>query len=479
LPEGHLAYFILDVTSELDLGPIIRAVDAKDARGEKPYSPYMMVTLLLYAYCVGVFSSRRIERATYEDVAFRVIAGGQHPDHTRISELRRGHLDALAGIFKQTVKLCQQAGLVKLGLVAIDGTKVQGNASKHKAMSYERMQKEEARLEEEIAALLLRAEATDNAEDERFGKGQREEDLPAELQRRENRLERIRAAKHALEQQAKQTRVAELEAQAEGQESIATTHEDATQRRRAATRAEKRREQAKEISDSIDDSDDDLPPSGGPTSQGLETHRTPATPEGAPRPKAQYNFTDPESRIQERGGEYLQGYNAQAVVDADSQVIVAQGVTNMQPDNSHLAPMLDQVRENTGAMPAAALGDAGYWNPENATYAEEQKVDLYISPRRQKHGTDPPTDGVDADADATDLNPRQQMIAKLQTDEGRAQYARRKSTVEPVFGQIKEARGFRRFHLRTLAKVIGEWSLVSATHNLLKLYRSQAAEVAT
>ncbi len=200
-------------------------------------------------------------------------------------------------------------------------------------------------------------------------------------------------------------------------------------------------------------------------------------PEGAPRPKAQHNYTDPESRIQERGGEYLQGYNAQAVVDADSQVIVAQGVTNMQPDNSHLAPMLDQVRENTGTMPDAALGDAGYWKAENVTYAEEQNVDLYFSPRRQKRGTDPPTD--DHCDDATDQNPKQQMITKLQTDEGRALYARRKSTVEPVFGQIKEARGFRRFHLRGLAKVIGEWSLVSVTHNLLKLYRSQIAVAAT
>ncbi len=176
LSEGHLAYFILDVVGELDLGPVIRAIDVKDARGEKPYSPHMMVALLLYAYCVGVFSSRRIERATYEDIAFRVIAGGQHPDHSRISEFRRSHLDALAGIFKQTVNLCQEAGLVKLGLVAIDGTKVQANASKHKAMSYERMQKDEKRLEEEIAVLLLRAETTDNGEDERYGKGQREED---------------------------------------------------------------------------------------------------------------------------------------------------------------------------------------------------------------------------------------------------------------------------------------------------------------
>ena len=247
LPEGHLAYFILDIIKELDLSAIIRTVDAKDARGERPYSPVMMTALLLYAYCVGVFSSRRIERATYEDVAFRVITGGQHPDFTRISKFRRQQLDALAGIFKQTVQLSQRAGLVKLGLVAIDGTKMQANASKHKAMSYERMQKDEKRLTDEIAALLGRAEEADKADDARFGEGPREEDLPAELRRREERLEKIRAAKRALEQEAVQTRISELEAQAARQKQAAQTHADPVERKRAATRADKRRKQAEEL----------------------------------------------------------------------------------------------------------------------------------------------------------------------------------------------------------------------------------------
>jgi len=364
LPEGHLVYFVLDVVKELDLSAIIRAIDAKDSRGERPYSPVMMVTLLLYAYCVGVFSSRRIERATYEDVAFRVLTGGQHPDHTRISDFRRVHLDALAGLFKQIVQLCQQAGLVKLGTLALDGTKVQGNASKHKAMSYKRMQEQELRLEQEIADLLARAEQTDRADDERFGEGQREEDLPAELRRREGRLEKIRAAKRTLEAQAARTRIAELEELAEKNEENATTHPDATERKRAATRAKKRREEAKELSESrSDDDNDEDPTGGGPTPQGLETHQTPATPEGTPRPKAQHNFTDPDSRIQESGGAFLQGYNAQAMVDAESQVVVAQAVTNLQPDNSHLQPMLSQTHDNCGALPKVVLGDAGYWKP--------------------------------------------------------------------------------------------------------------------
>jgi len=470
LPEGHLAYFILDVVKLLDLNAIIVAVDAKDARGQKPYSPVMMVALLLYAYCVGVFSSRRIERATYEDVAFRVIAGGQHPDHSRISDFRRAHLDALAGLFIQTVRLCLEAGLVKLGTLALDGSKVQANASKHKAMSYERMQEQEKRLEQEIASLLARAEQTDCAEDKRFGEGQREEDLPDVLRRREDRLEKIRAAKRVLESRAARTRIAQLEEQAARHEKSATEHEDATERKRAATRAKKRREDIEALCDIVEDDDED--PNGGSTSQNLETHRTSATPKGTPDAKAQYNFTDPDSRIQERGGAFLQGYNAQTVVDSESQVVVAQAVTNLQPDNSHLEPMLAQVENNCGALPVAALADAGYWQPNDIAAVEERGVDLYVSTRRQKHGTAPPGGSDDTPADNNSAGEAKvTMDAKLQTDTGRALYALRKTIVEPVFGQIKECRGFRRFLLRGLRKVNAEWSLITATHNLLKLHR--------
>jgi transposase len=285
LPEGHLAYFIIDIVNVLDLSAITRALDAKDARGERPYSPVMMTALLLYAYSVGVFSSRRIERATYEDVAFRVITGGQNPHHTRISDFRRRHIDAFAGLFAQSVELCQEAGLVKLGTIAIDGTKVQANASKHKAMSYERMNKEEKKLTEEIASLLQRAEAADRDEDARFGEGQRDEDLPAELRRREGRLDKLRAAKRALEREAVETRIAELESQAARQEQSAVEHPDPSERKRAATRAAKSRNQADELAERIND--DEPPPSGGVTSQGFETHRTKSTPDGEPHPKAQ------------------------------------------------------------------------------------------------------------------------------------------------------------------------------------------------
>ena len=462
LPEGHLVFFIIDVVQQLDLGAITRAVDAKDPRGAKPYSPVMMTTLLLYAYCVGVFSSRRIERATYEDVAFRVLTAGEHPVYTVIAAFRRSHIDAFTDIFQQTVALCRQAGMVKLGLVALDGTKMQGSASKHKAMSYDRMQEEEKRLEEEIRGLLKRVEDTDLAEDGRFGEDQREEDLPAELRRREGRREKIRAAKRALEEEARHARIEVLEQRAAVHEAHAAEETDSARRKRAATEARKAREQAAEIAKDLDD--DEPPSSMGSTSTGLQTHRVKTTPKGKPVPKAQRNFTDHESRIQESGGSFLQGYNCQAVVDAEAQVIVAQGVTNQPPDNHHLQPMLEQTARNVGRLPDAAAADAGYWTSENALYGETHGVDLYISTRRAHHGQPPPTV-------APDDSPRGTMARKLASDVGRAVYARRKAIVEPVFGQVKEARGFRRFLLRGLRKVGGEWALLTATHNLLKLLR--------
>jgi len=462
LPEGHLVFFLLDVVRELDLGAITRAVDRRDARGVKPYSPVMMTALLLYAYCVGVFSSRRIERATYEDVAFRVLTGDEHPSFTVIAAFRRRHIHAFTHVFEQTVALCQQAGMVKLGLVALDGTKMQGNASKHKAMSYERMQREEQRLGDEIEQLLQRAEQTDRDEDERFGEGQREEDLPAELRHREGRLAKIRAAKRALEEEARHARVEALEQRAEAHDAKAVAEADPAERERAATRARKTREEAADIAEHFDD--DEPPPSMGTTSSGLQTHRVPTTPDGKPKPKAQRNFTDPDSRVQQSGGSFLQGFNCQAVVDAEAQVIVAQGVSNQPPDNHHLQPMLEQTARNTGRQPTAAAADAGYWAPENAEYGEAHGVDLYISTRRAHHG-------LSAPMLPQDDSPRSTMARKLASETGRALYARRKAIVEPVFGQIKEARGFRRFLLRGLRRVGGEWAMLTATHNLLKLFR--------
>lgn len=255
-----------------------------------------------------------------------------------------------------------------------------------------------------------------------------------------------------------------LNERADVQERKAAQESDPAESKRAATRARKAHEEAEALEERRDD-DDEPPSHTGDSTTGLPTHRIKTTPEGEPHPKAQYNFTDPQSRIQESGGAFLQGYNCQAVVDADSQVIVAQGVTNLAPDNGQLVPMLDQVSHNCGRPPDKGLADAGYWTPDTPTACDQRDIDIYISTRRAPHGKAPP-DRMDGDS------ARARMEAKLSTDEARALYARRKAIVEPVFGQIKEARGFRRFLLRGMRKVAGEWSMLTATHNLLKLFRN-------
>jgi transposase len=427
LPADHPAAFISDVVdAALDLTPILATYATGDGRGQPPYHPALMVKLLLYGYCTGKPSSRQLEQATYEEIPYRVLAANQHPDHDTIAAFRQMHLPALAALFVQVLRLCQRAGLVQLGHVALDGTKVLANASKHKAMSYGRMTETEPRLEAEIAALLAEAQRVDAAEDAQYGKGRRGNELPAELTRRESRLAKIRDAKAALE----------AEARAE-----AATAAEAAQ----AKRAERER-------------------------QTRETGRKPKGPtptEATPKPKAQRNFTDPDSRIMKDGAtkSFVQAYNAQAAVDGTAQVIVAAAVTQAANDKQQLVPMLTEVEANCGARPTAASGDAGYFSEAAVTAEPLVGIDLYVPPDRQKHGEAPapaPTDGTVRGA----------MRAKLQTAEGHAIYVLRKAIVEPVFGQIKAARGFRRFSFRGLGRVQAEWSLICLTHNLLKLFRA-------
>jgi len=464
LPDGDLAYFILDVIEVLDLSRIERKLHAKDWRGTRPYHPKMMVALLLYGYSLGVVSSRKIEQATYRDVGFRFLAGGEHPDHSVISEFRRRHLKALRGIFVQTVRLAQKAGLVSLGRVALDGTKVQANASKHKAMSYERMLKTERELRQEIVELLALAQQTDAREDQRFGRDKRGDEVPDELRRRESRLKKIQEAKAALEAEAASTRAERLEELASGQRASAEETDDPVERKRALTRAEKSAAEAKKLRDQ---NDDDLPPPSAGDS-GLPHHRVAVTPEGKPKPKAQRNFTDPDSRIMKKGGDYLQGYNCQAAVDEVAQIIVGTAVTNQAPDQEHLVPVLERVNANCGDPPAQLLADNGYWSTANASYCEDHGIDAYIATGRLTHGERaPPPRGPPRPPNAKEV-----MRRKLQTTKGQQVYARRKVIPEPVFGQMKEARGLRRFLLRGLTKVSAEWDLWCATHNLLKLYRA-------
>jgi len=442
-----------------------------------------LTLLLLYAYCVGTVSSRRIERACYEDLAFRVLTANQQPDHSRISEFRRRNLEALSDLFVQILRLCQEAGMVSLGHVALDGTKVQANASKHKAMSHERMLKAEAQLEKEIRELMRRAEILDAQEDGKYGKGKLGSDLPKELQRRENRLKKIKQARQALEAEAAAAAARDRAKQAAAAEAAVadaekTDAEDGEQKlREKAAKAKEKAEAARELA--IEKANE-----AGLEPQGLEPQPADAMPyrglahraDGSPTPAAQRNFTDPDSHIVKSDGNVLQGYNCQAAVDGDHQVIVAMGVSNQPPDVEHLVPMLERTIANTSQVPETFIADAGYWSEDNAKACEERGVDPHIATGRQPHGKPPPPIygpiPKDLDAIAEGFSEAVgRMARKLRKKEGKEIYARRKTIVEPVFGQAKEGRGLRRFLLRGLEKVNGEWLLWGATHNLNKLWR--------
>jgi transposase len=468
LPEGHLAYFVLAVVQELDIGAVEGAIQEKDPRGERPYSPRMMTALILYAYCAGVFSSRKIERATYEDVALRVIAGGSHPHFTSVNRFRLEHRKALSGLFVQILRLCGRAGLKTVGHVALDGTKVQANASKHKAMSYERMRTDEKRLQAEIEALLRRAEEVDAAEDAEHGADMRGDEIPEELRRRESRLERIRAAKAELEKEAVEARAAELRENAERLRKTAGD-ERATPRQRsmAKTLAAKAKTEAKKLSGGKDDDDD---ANGGGASQ-LPLHRVPTTREGKPKDTAQRNFTDGDSRIMHRNGVFLQAYNAQTAVSED-QIVVAHGVTNHPVDTNQLVAMLERVAENCGQHAGIVTADTAYLSEANVTYCAKNGIDAYLALRRTE------AEKLTQVPASEPLVARWDMLQKVSSPRGKRIYALRKVMVEPVFGQIKAAMGFRRFSLRSLEKVASEWAIVCLCHNLLKLFRAPRIAIA-
>jgi transposase len=399
LPENHLVFFLLDLAGELDLEEIHAVYRQKDPRGEKAYEPRMMVVLLLYAYCVGLPSSRKIEKACWEDAAFRVLTGNQQPDHSRISDFRRRHLPALAGLFVQVLRLCQKAGLVSLGQVALDGTKVKANASKHKAMSHERMLKSERQLEAEMRALLRKAEIIDAQEDGQYGKGKRGDELPEELQRRSSRLEWIRKAKAELEAEAAAAKARQREVQASEVEADAAAAEasgDAQLGKRASRRARGARKRANDTQKLALQTAQaaglespvltgDLDPVAMPQRQ------LPTDAIGNPKPQAQRNFTDPDSHLMQSGGSYLHGYNCQAAEDSDHHVIVAVGVSNQPPDVEHLEPMLQHSAVTAGALPDLMTMDAGYWSENNAKACSDQGIDAYIATGRLPHGQLPTT----------------------------------------------------------------------------------------
>jgi transposase len=401
LPPDHLVYFVSDLIDHVDLSAITQVYEAEE-RGYPPYHPVMLTKVLVYGYCVGVFSSRRIQRRLVEDVAFRVLAAGNQPDFRTIADFRKIHLPALQGLFAQVLQLASELGARHVGRVAIDGSKIKANASKHKAMSYQRMGEKQQQLQDEVAQLLAQAEAADAAEDAAYGRDRRGDELPEELQRRESRLARIREAKQVLEARAT--------AAAGGESSDAPT----------------------------------------------------------PDPKAQYNFTDPESRIMKSPDGFVQAYNAQIAVD-DQQFIVGQRVTQATNDKQQLMPMITAIAAQSGDTPPQVLADAGYCSDANLAAMADTPIDTYISTRKQSHGQRPgPCPRGPLPHTATRVD---RMTRKLHTKAGAAVYAARKTIVEPVFGQIKHARGFRQFLLRGIAKVQGEWALVCTAHNILKLYR--------
>jgi transposase len=429
LPEEHLAHFIADIVEGLDLKAIL-GVYEREERGQPPYHPTMMVKVLLYAYCVGLPSSRRIERGLVEDVALRYLAANNTPDFRTISDFRKRHLEALRGLFGQVLKLCQKSGLVKLGHVALDGTKMKANASKHKAMSYGRMKKTEAELQAEVDELLRRADEIDEAEDAEYGRDKRGDELPVELAHREGRLKKIREAKAEIEREARE----EAEAKkAEGEKRAAKDPQ----------------------------------------------HSHPRTPDPTPKDKTQKNFTDPDSRIMPRPGDrlaFMQAYNCQAAVDGKEQVIVAADVVQGTNDSEQAEPMLKQVEANAGAFPSKASMDAGYFSKDNVSALESLGVEPFIPPARLKHGEVAPP--APRGRIPKGLSAKELARRKLSTVRGRTIYAKRKAIVEPVFGQIKQARGFRQFLLRGIGKVKGEWSLICTTHNLLKLWRKTSLQAA-
>ena len=432
LPEGDLVFFLLDVVPKLDLSQFY-AFYEQETRGGPPFDPAMLVCLLLYAYCVGVFSSRKIALACERNLAFLAIVGEDRPDFRTISDFRKLHLEAFKAVFEQVVRLAGAAGLVKLGNVSTDGTKIQGNASRHKAMSYGYMKKEVERIREDIEALGMHAYQQDEAEEAALG-SRRGDELPAELARREARLAKIEAAMRRLEAEAK------AEADAERQRCL----EADAERQRSG---KKRRGKAPK-----------------------EIDETPAD-------KAQMSFTDPELHIMQtnnKGWDYCG--NAQASVDGAYQIIVACDVTDATNDKQQAEPMgqaiLETLKQAEMALPRNEAGevhaipatlDSGYYSEAAPQALEALGVEPYIATARQRHHAPAP--------EALKATAKERMAAKVRSPAGQALYSRRKVIVEPVFGQIKEARGFRRFLLRGLAKVRGEWRLVCLGHNLLKLWR--------
>lgn len=432
LPEDHEARFVSEVVEDLlDLSPIYKSYTSTE--GAPPYHPKMMLKLLLFAYATGVTSSRELERRCRVDVALRFLSANEVPDHRSLSRFRRRHLAALEDLFTQLLALCAKAGLVRLGRVALDGTKLDANASKHKAMSYDHIVPKIEQLEAEVKSLLEEAERVDEAEDEAFGKDRRGDELSAELSRRESRLEKLRAAKEAIEAEAKEKAEAAARAKAEA---------------------------------------------GGKSEEEVEDAAEQAAARAKPKPSAQRSFTDPDSRMMKTNHGFDYAYNAQAVVDELSQVILAAEITDEASDVNQLVPMINKTEENLAAAgvegtPDTYLADAGYCSEDNLAATEDLDADVLAATGRQRHVErfqTAPRGPIPKNATR-----RERMARKLRTKKGRADYARRKAIVEPAFGQMKVRQHAGQLRLRGRDGAVGEWTLHAICHNLRKLMGARSA----
>jgi transposase len=423
LRPDHLALYISDVVESLDLSGILKVYEEGDGRGRPPYHPAMMVKLLIYGYCTGKMSSRKLEQATHDDVPFRVLSGNQQPDHDSIAGFRKRHLQELGRLFVQVLQLCERAGLVKLGHVAIDGSKIKANASKYQSLSYARMKHEEQALAAEVERLLGEAQRIDEAEDELYGPGKRGDELPEELRDPETRLARIRSL------------IAELEAEAK-----AAAEQKRAEKEKPAEQRSRNWRPKFEVSEAG---------------------------EILPLAKSKRNLTDPDSRIMKDGASktFHQAYNTQIGVDSQAQIIVAAKVTQSGADQEQLIPLLQEVEKNLGRMPERVSADAGYYSKAALTHEAVSRVDLHLPPNQPQPGNWEETLPPDATI-------QERMWHKLGSIAGREVFSKRKVIVEPVFAQVKHIRGFRQFLLRGLQQVEAEWLLVCLTHNLLKLFRA-------
>jgi len=424
LPREHLARFIVEIVEQLDLSKIESQYSGK---GKDAYSPQVMLSLLFYGYATGVFSSRKIERATYDSIAFRYISANTHPDHDTIANFRKRFLDELTDLFVQILSVAQEMGVLKVGKVSLDGTKVKANASKHKALSYSHATKLQKQLEDEVQKLLEKAKTADNKED---CDGM---NIPNEIARRKDRLEVIKAAKEKIEQRAKERHKQELQ-----------EYEDKIKKREAKEKLTGKKTSGKKPQPPINKE---------------------------PNPKDQVNLTDEESRIMPvSGGGYMQAYNAQASVEHDSRLIVHQHVTQNVNDKKEMVPTLKWFKENPFLMPDSMLADAGYFSDENVKQCTNEKITPYISFGKEQHNQPLEDRFQEVQAIPEDATDVEKMKHRLQTKEGKEIYAQRKSVVEPVFGVMKHVMGFRQFMLRGFEKSKGEWNLICIAYNLKRLH---------